>query len=85
MKWREFSAYMAGLDGKSPLGRVISIRAEEDPEILRQFSPEQRRIRNAWRSRKAKKVSKGDLEAFLESMKRTLIGMAGGLPEARQE
>ena len=54
MKWREFSAYMAGLDGKSPLGRIISIRAEDDPEVLKRFTPEQRRIRSQWRSRRAK-------------------------------
>lgn len=84
MKWREFAAYMAGLDGKSPLGRIISIRAEEDPEILRQFTPDQNRIRNAWRTKKAKKVSSGDLNEFLDTMKRTFLGMAG-ISNARSE
>lgn len=76
MKWREFAAYMAGLDGRSPLGRIISIRAENDPEILKQFTPEQRRIRDQWR-RKAKAASTADRDAFLEQMKRILVGMAG--------
>lgn len=78
MKWREFAAYMAGLDGKSPLGRIISIRAEDDPEVLKRFTPEQRRIRSMWRSRRAKERPQEDVNAFIESMKKALIKMAGG-------
>lgn len=78
MKWREFSAYITGLDGKSPLGRIISIRAEDDPEVLKRFTPEQRRIRSQWRSRRAKARPQEDVNAFIESMKKALIEMAGG-------
>lgn len=81
MKWREFAAYMAGLDGRTPLGRMISIRAENDPDILKQFTPEQRRIRDKWRSRKARIITKADRDAFLEQMKRILVGMAGSKSE----
>ena len=84
MKWREFAAYMSGLDGKSPLGRVISIRAEDDREILAQFTPEQKRMRNEWRSRKAKKMPKADVNAVLAEFKRMFIGMAGGMTEKDQ-
>lgn len=70
---------MAGLDGKSPLGRIVSIRAENDPEILKQYSPEQRQIRDRWRRRKAKAMPLADRDAFIENIKNILVGMAGGI------
>lgn len=76
MKWREFSALLSGLDNKTPLGRVVAIRAEDDPKQLKQFTPEMRRIRNRWRTRKAKKMPQKQVDDFLESMKNALIHMA---------
>lgn len=81
MKWREFAAYMSGLDGKTPLGRIVSIRAENDREVLKQFSPEQTRIRNDWRKRKARQMSKDDVKAVIEGFKNMFIGLAGGMTE----
>lgn len=79
MSWREFRAYISGLDGRTPLGRVISIRAEDDPEQLKHFTPEMRKIRNQWRTRRAKQMKASDMEAFLESMKNAFISMAGAV------
>ncbi len=81
MKWREFAAYMSGLDGKTPLGRIISIRAEDDREVLKQFTPEQRRIRSEWRRKKAKKMSAKDTETAIETFKRMFIQLAGSMTE----
>lgn len=78
MKWSEFSALLTGLSPESALGRLVSIRAEDDANILKHFSKEQHRIRNEWRSRKVKNVKKKDLESFLEQMKSAFIAMAGG-------
>ena len=79
MKWREFAAYMSGLDGRTPLGRIVSIRAEEDRDILKQFTPEQRKIRSDWRLRKAKKMPKQDVNAVIEQFKNLFIGLAGSM------
>ena len=68
MKWREFSAMLSGLDSDTPLGRIVSIRAEDDPKILKEFSKSQREIRNKWRMRKAKTVPQKDLNQFLASI-----------------
>lgn len=85
MKWKEFKALIAGLDSSTPLGRIIEIRAEDDPKILKQYSKRQREIRNKWRSRKAKKVPQKDLDQFLESMLQIFSGMsAGGVHEENQ-
>lgn len=84
MKWKEFKALIAGLDSSTPLGRIIEIRAEDDPKILKQFSKRQREIRNKWRTRKAKKVPQKDLDQFLESMLQIFSGMSGGAHEENQ-
>lgn len=85
MKWREFAAYMSGLDGKTPLGRIISIRAEEDKDILRQFTPEQKRIRSDWRLRKARKMPEADMATVIEQFKNMFISLAGGVTAYPEE
>ena len=82
MKWREFAQFITGLDSKSPLGRIIAIRAEDDPEILKSFTKDQHRVRNEWRKRKAREMPQKDVDAFLESMKRVFLSMAGGVNES---
>jgi len=53
MSWGEFSTLLAGLMPDTPLGQIVSIRSEDDKEMLKHFTPEQHRIRNEWRSRQA--------------------------------
>lgn len=50
MEWDEFCNLLAGLNEKTPLVRHVAIRAETDPEIIRKFTPEQKRIRTEWAS-----------------------------------
>ena len=76
MKWREFSAMLAGLDAETPLGRIVAIRAGDDPKRLREFTPNMRQIRNQWRTRKAKQMPQQKVDDFLESMKQAFISMA---------
>ena len=51
MSWDEFSTLLAGLNGETPLGHIVSIRSETDKERLKHFTPAERKIRNDWRSR----------------------------------
>lgn len=78
MKWNEFSALLVGIDPETPLGRIVAIRAEEDKEVLKHFTEDQKRIRNEWRSRKVKEVSKEDMNKILEAFKQAFISWAGG-------
>lgn len=78
MKWREFSALLAGLDHETPLGRVVAVRAEDDPKRLKDFTPQMRRVRAAWRSRKAKAMPQQKVDNFIEQMKQVFISMVGG-------
>lgn len=57
MSWGEFASLLAGISPETPLGRIVSIRAEDDKDMLKSFTPDQRRIRNEWRSREAKRLN----------------------------
>ena len=78
MKWDEFRALISGLSPKTALGRVVSIRAEDDKEVLESYTPDMHKLRNEWRARIAKERSPQETLDFLESIKQTLIQMAGG-------
>lgn len=78
MKWSEFSALLAGIGPDTPLGRIVAIRAEDDAEVLKNFTREQKRIRNEWLSRRAKQVSEKEMKDVLEGFKNAFIAMAGG-------
>lgn len=78
MKWLEFKQLLSGLGPDTVLGRIVSIRAEDDKEILKHFTKDQHRIRSEWRKKRAANVSKEDMDSFLESMKQAFISMAGG-------
>ena len=58
MKWDEFASLLSGLGPDTALGRIVAIRTEEDKEILKNFTPEQHRIRNEWKRRRAKQIAK---------------------------
>ncbi len=78
MKWSEFRDLLVGLGPDTALGRIVSIRSEEDKEVLKHFTKEQKRIRNEWRSRRAKQIKPEDMNDILEGFKKVFISMAGG-------
>lgn len=78
MKWDEFRDLLSGMGPDTPLSRIVAIRSEDDPEVLKNFSSEQKRIRMEWRTRRAKAMSQEDMAGFLESLKQGLIYAAGG-------
>lgn len=69
---------LAGIGPDTPLGRIVAIRSETDKNTLKHFTKDQKRIRNEWLSRKAKKVSETDMEGVLNGFKQMFISMAGG-------
>lgn len=80
MKWDEFKALLVGIGPDTPLGRIVSIRSEEDKDILKYFTADQNRIRNEWRTRHRKAdVSEESREQMLEQLKKAFISMAGGI------
>lgn len=77
MKWDEFCDLLSGISPDTPLGRIVSIRAEEDKDTLKHFTTEQKRIRNEWRIKNAKKGTRENSEDFLNALKNGFISMAG--------
>ena len=51
MCWSEFCTLLIGIMPETPLGQIVSIRSEEDKDILKNFTKEQHKIRNDWRNR----------------------------------
>ena len=68
---------LVGIGPETALGRIVSIRMEDDEDVLKHFTPEMKKIRNDWRNRTAKQKTAAETDAFLESMKQAFIQMAG--------
>ncbi len=77
MKWGEFCALLSGLSADSPLGRIVQIRAENDPKILKHFTAHQKRIRSEWRNKAAANVSDNERDDAVEFFKNLFISLAG--------
>ena len=83
MSWCEFTTLLAGLNEKTPLGRIVAIRSENDREVLKHFNAEQKRIRNEWRTKHAKTVKKpttekekADYAQAIEGFKQMFLSLA---------
>lgn len=48
MSWPEFCSLLSGIMPETPLGQIVSIRSEKDAKAIKNFSKEQRKIRNDW-------------------------------------
>lgn len=57
MNWDEFSTLLAGIMPETPLGSAVSIRSEDDKEILKTFNDNQLEMRRSWRTRAVSKMS----------------------------
>ena len=81
MKWDEFRDLLVGIGPDTALGRIVSIRAEEDEDILKNFTQEQHRIRNEWKRKRArileKMTDRTAMEADLTGIKAAFMRMAG--------
>ena len=75
MKWQEFAIYLNGLGPETPLGRIVAIRAEDDPQQLKHFTPEQKRVRNEWRKRQASKKTDAEIKAMYSELQTAIKGL----------
>jgi hypothetical protein len=60
IRWKEVKTLIVGLLPDTPLGKIVSIRSENNKDILKQFTPEMRRIRNDWLRRQTKEKFKDE-------------------------
>lgn len=52
MSWAEFCSLLSGIMPNTPLGQIVSIRAEKDKNVIKNFTKEQKRIRFEWFARR---------------------------------
>ncbi|MDE6210075.1 MAG: bacteriophage Gp15 family protein [Lachnospiraceae bacterium] len=48
MSWSEFCSLLSGIMPDTPLGRVVAIRSEKDLKVIKNFTKEQKQIRNEY-------------------------------------
>ena len=65
MSWDEFCTYLSGLNEKTSLGKIVAIRSEKDPKVIKEMTAEQKRIRDEWQ--------KKDLSNKTEEYQRELV------------
>lgn len=65
MSYEEFCSLLSGIMPDTPLGQIVSIRAEKDPKIIKKFTKEQKRVRNQWQMRKTQEM-KRDKKAYTD-------------------
>jgi hypothetical protein len=67
MTCNEFFSLLSGLNPDTPLGNLVQIRSENDPEVLKRFNSAQKKIRDEWRRKHPLPVNrdKEAHEAFL--------------------
>ena len=80
MSYAEFCSLLSGIMYDTPLGQVVSIRAEKDPKVIKRFTKEQKRIRSEWSARKLS-GEKGGRKAGMK----VLLSMQQALKEAYEK
>lgn len=76
MSWREFSYLINGLSGETPLGRIVRIRAEDSPDELKNFTAEEKKIRNEYRRKVAKQKPQKDVDNAIERFRQAFIRLS---------
>jgi hypothetical protein len=54
----------------------VRIRAEDSPDELKNFTPEEKRIRNEYRRKMAKQKSPQDVESAIERFRQAFVRLA---------
>ena len=72
MSWDEFCTLLSGIMPKTPLGQIVSIRSEEDENMLKNFTEEQHKIRNDWRNRQLEQMTDEEKEEQIKELQEIL-------------
>ena len=73
LEWDEFLNLLSGLLPETPLGRVVAIRKEKNPDVLKEFTPEQKKIRNDWINKSVSNIDYEEAMKNFDAMFRSLI------------
>ena len=73
---QEFRQLLSGLNGDTPLGNIVRIRKEKDPEVIKKFTAEEMKIRNEWLNKSASQISTENYKQAMEDIKNMFKNMA---------
>ena len=62
--------------GDTPLGAIIQIRGEKDHEVIKNFTPEQKKIHNEWAKKQALNMNMDEYNQAMEGFKNAFIALA---------
>ena len=79
LPYPEWAKLVGGLMDDTPLGRVVQVRSEDDPDVIKRFGPWELRIRAEWQSFKARKMMR---ETKPEDLRRQMAGLEQMLARA---
>jgi len=77
VSWDEFSSLLSGIDPETPLGRIVAIRSETDRNVIKHFTKEQKRIYDAWRNRRAEKMTPATYEQEMKVLEQMFAQLCG--------
>jgi hypothetical protein len=83
MRWSEFKSLLVGISPDTILGRIVAVRAEDDKDVLKNFSKDQHRIRNEWRAKHSRCVDKKNAETAIADYQRIFLAMVGANYDAQ--
>jgi hypothetical protein len=80
LKYSDWAKMVSGLMDDTPLGRIVGVRSETDPNIIKNFTQEQRAIQADWRRFKfahVPKVSEEDARRQMDQLEKAFAAMFG--------
>lgn len=78
LKYSDWEKMVSGLMPKTPLGQIVSIRCEKDPNMLKHFTAEQKRIRADWAAYRLRHRVKREGMSGVEELEKMIASMFGG-------
>lgn len=72
MSWDEFADLLNGLNETTPLARMVQVRTETDPEVIKTYTTGQRKIRADWQRHLASQKTKAETDNFLIMLEEAL-------------
>lgn len=77
LHYSDWSKLVSGLMDDTPLGRIISIRSENDPKVIRSFTADQKQIRNEWITF-CRNTNGEDAKQAMRNLQAMMKGLFGG-------
>lgn len=77
MSWSEFCSLLKGIMPETPLGQIVSIRSEEDKDMLKNFTADQHKIRNEWRDKQVENMTDEEKEEQIQELQELFAKMFG--------